>query len=172
MSLVSGTVDKVIGDITGVTGLNILTAIINGERNPKKLAQLAHQRIKSSPEQIAKALTGKYREEMVFILNQELSLYQIYQQQICLLDVEIEKYLKKFESKTEDCPPKLKGQKRKKTPGNEPNFNLHQHLYRITGVVYQDLGTDYYQQKYQERMVKNLEKKALSLGFELVAKSE
>ncbi len=41
-----------------------------------------------------------------------------------------------------------------------------------TGVVYQDLGTDYYQQQYQERMVKNLEKKALSLGFELVAKSE
>ena len=41
-----------------------------------------------------------------------------------------------------------------------------------TGEAYQDLGADYYQQQYQERMVNNLEKKALSLGFELVAKSD
>ena len=58
---------KVISDITGVTGLNILRAIIGGERNPQKLAQLADKRIKSSLEQIESALTGNYREEMVFI---------------------------------------------------------------------------------------------------------
>ena len=41
-----------------------------------------------------------------------------------------------------------------------------------TGKIYQDIGADYYEQKYQERVVNNLEKKALSLGFELVAKSD
>ncbi len=72
---------KVISDITGVTGLNILRAIIGEIRNPQKLAQLADKRIKSSPEQIESALTGNYREEMVFILHQELSFYEFSQQQ-------------------------------------------------------------------------------------------
>jgi len=60
---------KVISDITGVTGLNIIRAIVSGERNPQILAELADKRIKSTPEQISKALTGNYREEMVFILH-------------------------------------------------------------------------------------------------------
>ena len=123
---------KVISDITGVTGINILTAIINGERNPHTLAKLAHRRIKSSSEQIAKALTGNYREEMVFILNQELSLYQIYQQQILSVDQQIEKCLSKFESQTNEPVPQSKknsNQKRKSA-----KFDLRSHLYRITGV--------------------------------------
>ncbi len=51
---------KVISDITGVTGLNIIRAIVSGERNPQILAELADKRIKSTPEQISKALTGNY----------------------------------------------------------------------------------------------------------------
>ena len=123
---------KVISDITGLTGLNILTAIINGERNPRTLAKLANKRIKSSPKQIAKALTGNYREEMVFILNQELSLYKIYQQQISSIDKQIEECLRKFESKTDEPLPPSK----KKSNGKRKSakFDLRSHLYRITGV--------------------------------------
>lgn len=123
---------KVISDLTGVTGLNILTAIINGERNPKILAKLADRRIKSSPEEISKALTGNYREEMVFILQQELSLYQFYQQQIFSLDQQIEKCLSKFDSKTTESPPTTKKKRRRRR--EQPVFDLHSHLYRITGV--------------------------------------
>ena len=123
---------KVISDITGVTGINILTAIINGERNPKKLAQLADRRIKSSHQEISNALTGNYREEMVFILHQELSLYQFYQQQILRLDQQIEECIRKFDSQTDEPPPpstKKRGRRR-----DQSRFDLRSHLYRITGV--------------------------------------
>ena len=123
---------KVISDITGVTGLNILRAIISGQRNPQKLAQLADRRIKSSPQELEAALTGNYREEMVFILHQELSVYEFYQQQIVSLDREIEKCLAQFPSVTEEAPPVAKKKHRRRA--THPPFDLHSHLYRITGV--------------------------------------
>lgn len=123
---------KVISDITGVTGINILTAIINGERNPHKLAKLSDRRIKSSHQEISNALTGNYREEMIFILHQELSLYQFYQQQILLLDKQIEECIRKFDSQTNEPPPVSKKKKRRRS--DESVFDLRSHLYRITGV--------------------------------------
>ena len=123
---------KVISDITGVTGINILTAIINGERDPSTLAQLAARRIKSSQQEISNALTGNYREEMVFILHQELSLYQFYQQQILSLDQQIQACLSKFDSQTNEPPPVSTKKKRRRR--DQSVFDLHTHLYRITGV--------------------------------------
>ena len=54
-------------------------AIVAGETDPQVLAQLKHPRIKSSTTEIAKALTGDYRPEHLFVLKQELTLYQVYQ---------------------------------------------------------------------------------------------
>ncbi len=131
---------KVISDITVLTGLNIIRAIISGERNPQTLAELADKRIKSTPEQISKAGSGNYREEMVFILHQELSLYESYQQQILALDKQIEKCLSKFKSETTEPAPESKKTKRRSSAtlsdrrSNGPSFDLHSHLYRITGV--------------------------------------
>ncbi len=123
---------KVISDITGVTGLNIIRAIISGERNPQKLAQLADRRIKSSPQELEASLTGNYSESMVFILHQELSLYEFYQQQIALLEEEIEKCVAQFPSVTESAPPVTK--KKARRPRDSNPFDLRSHLYRITGV--------------------------------------
>ncbi|MGB5711434.1 MAG: IS110 family transposase [Waterburya sp.] len=125
---------KVVSDITGMTGMAIIRAIVKGERNPEKLATLKDPRIKSSTAEIAKALSGDYRIEHLFVLQQELTLYDTYQQQITYLDLEIESCLLDFESKTESEAPSRKGKKRKKPVGNQPNFDLHQHLYRISGV--------------------------------------
>ena len=125
---------KVISDISGVTGMSIIRSIVAGERNTHQLAELKDRRIQSSKSEIAKALTGDYREEHVFVLKQELLLYDIYQQQIRAIDLQIEKCLDNFESKSKELAPKRKGKKRKKTPGNEPHFNLHQYLFRISGV--------------------------------------
>lgn len=123
---------KVISDITGVTGLNILRAIIHGQRNPSLLAQLADPRIKSTPQAIEAALTGNYREEMVFILSQELSLYEFYQQQISQLDAQIEQCLSQFPSVTDEPLPPSKKKNRRRS--NTPRFDLREYLYRITGV--------------------------------------
>jgi hypothetical protein len=55
----------------------IIQAIVEGETNPQKLSSLKDRRIKSSTAEIAKALTGDYREEHLFVLRQELTLYQM-----------------------------------------------------------------------------------------------
>ena len=77
---------KVISDITGLTGMRILKAIVAGEQNPKILAQLKDPRIKSTTTEIEKALTGDYRAEHLFVLKQELRLYEVYTQQIAAID--------------------------------------------------------------------------------------
>ncbi len=64
----------------------ILRAIVAGERNPLALADLKHGRIQCSTTEIAAALTGDYRGEHVFILQEELSVWEFYQAQIAAGD--------------------------------------------------------------------------------------
>ena len=125
---------QVISDISGVMGMAIMRSIVAGERNPHQLAQLKDRRIHSGVEEIAKALSGDYREEHLFVRQQELELDDICQQQIRAIDLQIEKCLGRFESKSEESPPSKKEKKRGKASGNESDFNLHQHLFRISGV--------------------------------------
>ena len=73
---------QVISNITGVTGLTIVRAILAGERDRLKLAAMRNHRIKSDEATIAKALEGDYRPEHLFALRQALELYEYYQQKI------------------------------------------------------------------------------------------
>lgn len=127
---------RVISDITGTTGLSILRAILSGERNPQTLAAMKDGRIKASEEAIAAALTGDYRQEHLFVLGQELQLYDIYQQQIVACDREIELILGVFANKVDPTvtPPPAPKRAGKKQPGNAPQFDLRTHLYRISGA--------------------------------------
>lgn len=77
---------KVISDITGVTGMQIIKAIIEGERNPEKLSELRDVRIRNDRSTMAKALKGDYRKELLFVLKQEFELYNIYQEKIAECD--------------------------------------------------------------------------------------
>ncbi|WP_410521160.1 IS110 family transposase [Candidatus Tisiphia endosymbiont of Ditula angustiorana] len=120
---------NVITDITGMTGTAIISAIINGERDPVKLAKLRDPKVKSSEETIAKSLQGNYRQEDLFILKQEFELYTYYLQKIGELDIEIEKYYKSFEPKGNEV---IKDNARKSK--HKPKFNLQQELYNMTGV--------------------------------------
>jgi len=125
---------KVVSDITGLTGMTIIRAIVAGEQDPQTLATLKHPRIKSSTTEIAKALTGDYRSEHLFVLKQELTLYDVYQQEIAQLDAEIERCLASFEIKADDSLSPTKRKRRKKPTANHPHFDLHQYLYRIAGI--------------------------------------
>lgn len=127
---------QVISHITGLTGMRIIRAILAGERDPLKLAQMKDPRIKNSTEVIAKALEGDYRQEHLFALQQAVELYDFYQRQIEACDRQIESCLNQLDSKVDvDSnplpPPKLR---RNKPQGNAPHFDLRTHLYRITGV--------------------------------------
>jgi transposase len=127
---------KVISDITGVTGLRIMEAILEGERDRQKLAALKDPRIQSSADRIAKALEGDYRQEHLFTLRQALETYRFYQQQIAQCDQQIETYLSGLDDRVDPTqtplPPPTSG--RKKPNRNQPDFDLRTHLYRISGV--------------------------------------
>jgi transposase len=93
-------------------------------------------RIQATQAEIAAALTGDYRSELVFILTQELQLYDVFQAQIAACDVQIEQCLSQFADQVDVTQSPLPPAKRrgKKQPGNAPNFDLRTHLYRISGV--------------------------------------
>lgn len=126
---------NVISDISGVTGLAIIQAILDGERDRYKLADLAHPRIQATREEIARSLEGNWRKELLFILKQERNLYQTYQQQIAECDAALAAHLQSLHDKAEpgSQPPAAKPNKR--AGGNAPtNFNLREELYRISGA--------------------------------------
>src|SRR4029450_7322743 len=80
----------VISDLTGVSGLAIIRAILEGERDTLKLAALKHPYVRKSPQEIAQALQGDYREEHLFALRQALELFETYQQHISQCDQRIQ----------------------------------------------------------------------------------
>jgi transposase len=126
----------VISDITGVTGMRIIRALVAGERDPHTLAQYRDYRIKSSADTIAKALEGDYRAEHVFTLTQSLELYDFTQQQIAACDQEIERVLATLGSQVDpdEHPLPLPTTTHRQPQRHEPAFDLRTHLYRITGV--------------------------------------
>lgn len=126
---------KVISDVSGVTGLRIIQAIVDGERDRQKLAALKDPRIRSSANRIAKALDGDYRAEHLFALRQALETYQFYRQQIAACDEQVEAYLSGLDTRVDPDQTPLPPRSGRKSPGpNEPSFDLRMHLYRISGV--------------------------------------
>ena len=138
----------VISDITGKTGMDIIEAIVRGERSPRRLAQLRDPRIKSGEKTIAKPLQGHWRQEHLFELTQALELYRTYQDTIAQCDRQIESHLASFEDISAGAPLDTKlGNRRRK--GNVPRLDLRTYLYRMTGVdayralkVISEVGTD------------------------------
>jgi transposase len=124
--------DKVLSDITGVTGMAILKAILDGERDPLKLAQLRHLQCRNDEATIAKALQGSWRDEHLFALRQAVSLYETYHQQIAECDRQIEAHLESFATTNEDpLPPRpSKGRPSR----NQLRFQARDPLHRILGV--------------------------------------
>src|SRR3954452_22906983 len=90
--------ERVLSDMMGVTGQAIVRAIVAGERNPLTLAQMRNPACKSSQETIARALTGSWKEEQVFVVTQALVIYDVYSAQIAVCDAQIEQYLQQMES--------------------------------------------------------------------------
>jgi transposase len=123
---------QVVADITGVTGMTILRAILAGERDPQVLAQSRDPRCKNSAEVIAQSLVGNYRAEHLFALQQAVTLYEVYQAQIVACDEQIDRSLATFTPVTVEPPPTPA--KPRQRSGNPFHFDAHAQLYRMTGV--------------------------------------
>jgi hypothetical protein len=125
---------EVVSDITGLTGMLIIQAILDGQRDPNKLAQLRHPQCHQSEEQIALALQGTWRPEHLFELRQAYDLYQFHHRQITACDQQVQAELAKFSNrageKARTAKPRKRGRK-----SNDVRFDA-------TGPLFQALGVD------------------------------
>jgi hypothetical protein len=123
----------VVSDVTGVTGLAIIRAILAGQRDPLQLAKLRDDRCGHSEADIARALYGNWREEHLFALKQAVELYDFYRKEVAACDRKIQAQLKRFADKSggEPLPPKARRQRR---GDNRPSFDARGALYRMAGV--------------------------------------
>jgi transposase len=120
-------------DITGVTGMRIIRAIVSGVHAPEKLAEYRDARCTASQQTLRAALTGNYRPEHLFALRQALELYDFHQAKISECDVEIEAVLRVLneERVTPEAPlPHARHSKAK----NEPRFDARPALYTLLGA--------------------------------------
>lgn len=121
----------VLSDITGASGQAIIGAIIAGQRDPIELAALASRRVKSSKDEIAKALIGDWREEHLYCLAQAYGMYLRYQTDIAQCDAKLAAELDKLPNKIDpQCKPMPPKTDRKK----EINEQLRLALYCKFGV--------------------------------------
>jgi transposase len=125
---------EVVSDITGLTGLAIIRAILAGQRDPLQLAKLRDARCQRTEAEIARALYGNWRQEHLFALRQALDLYEFYQSQLHACDAAIERHLQTFadQSGGRKLPPKS-GRRPRQRKG-APRFEVRDALYRFSGV--------------------------------------
>jgi len=123
----------VLRDIAGESGLRVIEAILDGERDAKMLVGLVSLRVKASREDIEKALVGDFRSEYLFELGHCLQLYRFYWEKITETDRQIEERLKE---KVPQLPKDgYKAPKGKRYQKNDPNFDVGQYAHQLSGGV-------------------------------------
>ena len=128
---------QALSDVTGETGLRIIRAIVAGERDPEALAAMRDRNCKKSAAEIGKALTGTWRSEQLFIIQQSLELYDFYTQQVAACDEEIERTYALTRpnwagGEVKPLPPSKRNSHSKNAP--EHQEEIRQHLQRLSGV--------------------------------------
>ena len=132
---------NVISDLSGVSGQAILAAILAGERDPYRLADLKHERVQASREEVARSLEGHWREDVLFELRQAVESYEFARHPMRACDVQLEEYLNALPTRTDagESPKPAAGKngrlaRKGKPKGNAPVFDLKTELRRIVGV--------------------------------------
>ena len=131
---------NVIRDITGATGMNIIRAIVEGERDPGKLAKFRDPNCKNSEEIIKNSLIGNYQAEHIFCLKQALEMFDTYSQKIDECNQLIEKIIGALEAQSgnnenkEETEKSVVSRKKRATKKHGYHFDMHQELFRIAGV--------------------------------------
>jgi transposase len=134
---------EVLSDVTGITGMAILRAIVAGERRGDVLARLRRPGCKRSEQDIIQALTGTWRDEHLFVLAQSLELYDDYTAKITACDRRIDQQFSsmkpRFDVEGEPPAPPTARTKKNSNSKNQPAYNVRAHLVRILGVDLVDI---------------------------------
>lgn len=126
----------VVSDITGVTGLRILRDIVAGHCDPHHLAQHRDHRCRASKAEIVAALTGHYRPEHLFVLKQNLQLFDACQTQLQACDLAIEAHIQTLTVHAPTPTTPLPAPRVTKKPrDNEPRFEIRAPLHQLTNGV-------------------------------------
>jgi len=126
---------EVVSDVSGVTGMAIIRAILNGQRNPLELAKLRNDKCRRTQAEIARALYGNWRAEHLFALQQAVTLYDCYREQLCVCDEQMQKYLATCADRSQGRPrPRRHGRARRERRRNDPGFDVAGALFRMSGV--------------------------------------
>jgi transposase len=122
----------VLEDVTGATGMEIIRAVLAGERDPHRLAALRHGKCKHDAATIAAALEGDWREEHLFALEQAVELIDAYQAKIAACDTHIAAHLRTFADRgTGDPPPPGPA---RRADRHDLRFDAIAELSRVAGV--------------------------------------
>lgn len=124
----------VVSDITGVTGMRIIRAIVAGERDLDVLASHRDVRCRASTETIKAALNGNDRAEHIFALTQALELYDFYQSKMLECDRYLEATLAMLGADTEHDPSQLSHPRTKTKQVSTPSFDVRAALFGVLGV--------------------------------------
>ncbi|ABL64095.1 IS110 family RNA-guided transposase [Chlorobium phaeobacteroides] len=124
----------VVSTITGKTGMDIIRAIVAGNRNPQELVKFRDVRCKNSIETMTAALTGNFKPEHIFALMQSLELYDIYNEKAEACDREIQAVLDRLQQNSIPPDQPLPKAKYRECNKNAPAFDVRQTLFNIIGV--------------------------------------
>ena len=131
---------NVISDLSGWTGQRIVRAILAGERDPETLATLSHPGIHATRQTIAKSLKGTWQPDLLFVLQQEVVMYDAYRERIAECDRQLEGHLRGLAGKPNAAQPPStpatpqRPKRRRKAGTHTPQFDLRGELHRISGV--------------------------------------
>jgi transposase len=127
---------RAVAEVDGMTGMAILRAIVNGERDPDKLAALRDRRCHKNREQIAEQLRGHWREDHLFSIKQALTIYEAVQERIAAYDEEILRRLGAMERESlKGSPaPKVENPQKAKAIRKRGQEPMREALYRMSGV--------------------------------------
>lgn len=127
---------QVLSDVTGVSGLAIIQAILEGERDPAKLAARVDRRVRASNATVQNALRGDYRKEHLFVLKMAFEIYHTYEEKIAACDEQIVAELAQLPEKVDlalkPLPARKEGRPAHKDKMHEQD--LREWLYRKLGV--------------------------------------
>ncbi len=136
--------DIVIRDVVGKSGLNIVEAILAGNRDPKHLSTLVDVRVKKSQQEIADSLQGSWQEELLFELRTSLYFYKVYEKALLECDKQIENKLVSYipQNTLDPQEEKMLKENSKKSRKHAPALNVsrfayqyfHTDLFAISGI--------------------------------------
>ena len=137
LELMNIKVHTVISDLIGKSGMKIIAAILEGERNVEVLAALCDPRIQATKEEIMKSLEGIWSDEYLFILQQAYEEYYFYQKQIKDCNKKIQEQLLKQVAIVKEGDISEVAQEnltKKKGKKNQFDFDVTDHLKALAGV--------------------------------------